>query len=72
MSSASAFSAGDDSAPETSEKSSWSNGFRGVVKEGLRNCGAGVDDAATKELEGCSDSNPTAFNVSVSPLGLSP
>lgn len=43
MSSASALSAGDDSAPDASEKMSGSKGFRGVVKEGLRKgvaCGA--------------------------------
>lgn len=37
VSSASALSAGDDSAPEASENKSGSKGFRGVVKEGLRN-----------------------------------
>lgn len=41
VSSASAFSAGDDSAPEVSENRSGSNDFRGVMKEGLRN-GAAV------------------------------
>ena len=58
MSSASALSAGDDSAPDTSENRSWSNGFRGVVKEGLRNAGAGVDEAVINEFEDCDDSNP--------------
>jgi hypothetical protein len=72
VSSASALSAGDDSAPDTSEKSSWSKGFRGVVKDGLRNCGAGADDAAMKELEVWLDSNPSALNVSLSPLGILP
>ena len=60
VSSASALSAGDDSAPETSENSSWSNGFRGVVKDGLRKGGAGVEEDAAKELIGREDSNPTA------------
>ena len=58
MSSASALSAGEDSAPDTSEKRSWSKGFRGVVNEGLRKAGAGVDDAPMKEFVGFGDSNP--------------
>jgi hypothetical protein len=58
VSSASALSAGDDSAPDVSENSSESKALRGVVKEGLRNCGAAVDDAATKELFGGTESNP--------------
>jgi hypothetical protein len=58
VSSASALSAGDDSAPDVSERRSGSKALRGVVKEGLRNGGAGVDDAATKELFACEDSNP--------------
>jgi hypothetical protein len=41
VSSASALSAGDDSAPEVSENRSASNGLRGVVNEGFRN-GAAV------------------------------
>jgi hypothetical protein len=49
VSSRSAVSAGDDSAPDASENRSGSNGFRGVVNDGLRNCGAGVDLAFTKE-----------------------
>ncbi len=64
VSSASALSAGEDSAPETSDKNSWSNDFRGVVKEGLRNCGAGVDDAAVKELFGGGDSKPPGQGIS--------
>lgn len=36
VSSVSPLSAGEDSAPEVSEKRSASKGFRGVVKEGLR------------------------------------
>ena len=50
VSSASALSAGDDSAPETSENKSWSNGFRGVVNEGFRNGGATVEVVFIKEL----------------------
>ena len=52
MSSASALSPGEDSAPETSENRSLSNGFRGVVKDGLRKAGADVDEGAMKEFEG--------------------
>jgi len=59
VSSASALSAGEDSAPETSEKRSWSKGLRGVVKDGFRNGGAGVEEAVMKELWG-RDSNPPA------------
>lgn len=40
VSSASALSAGEDSAPDASEKSSGSKGLRGVVKDGFRNSGA--------------------------------
>ncbi len=58
MSSASALSAGDDSAPDTSEKRSWSKGFRGVVNEGLRKGGAGVEDAPPKGFVDFVDSNP--------------
>lgn len=52
MSSASALSAGEDSAPEVSEKRSLSNGLRGVVKEGFRK---GVADAVpeAKLLDVC-------------------
>jgi len=56
VSSASALSAGEDSAPDASEKRSGSNGFRGVVKEGLRNGVAGVEDEFMKELDGLGDS----------------
>jgi hypothetical protein len=66
VSSASAFSAGDDSAPEVSEKRSGSKAFRGVVNEGFRNGGAGVDDVEIKELFGCKESNPPELNVSLS------
>lgn len=62
VSSASALSAGDDSAPDVSEKRSGSKALRGVVKEGLRNGGAGVDDAATKGAFGCENSNPLPSN----------
>jgi hypothetical protein len=48
--STSALSAGDDSAPEASEKRSASNGLRGVVKDGLRN-GAAVAAEAPPNLE---------------------
>lgn len=51
VSSPSALSAGDDSAPEASEKRSrWSKGFLGVVKEGLRKGGAILDSFVKKEL----------------------
>lgn len=50
VSSASALSAGDDSAPEVSEKSSESKALRGVVKEGLRKAGAGVDAEAKLDV----------------------
>lgn len=50
VSSASAVSPGEESIPDVSEKSSWSKALRGVVKEGLRNCGAGWDEAEMKEL----------------------
>lgn len=43
----SVFPPGDVSAPETSEKSSGSKGFRGVVKDGLRNGVAGFAVAAS-------------------------
>jgi hypothetical protein len=56
VSSRSALSAGDDSAPDASENRSGSNGFRGVVNDGLRNCGAVVDLAFTKEFEELADS----------------
>lgn len=68
MSSASTLSAGEDSAPDASEKSSWSKGFRGVLKEGLRNGAAVVDDAPMKELTGLGDSNPPnppVYSISV-------
>lgn len=70
MSSASALSAGDDSAPDVSEKRSRSKALRGVVKEGLRNGGAGVDDVAMKELFGCEDSNPPENQVSYNFVGV--
>lgn len=57
VSSASALSAGEDSTPDISERRSWSKGFRGVVNDGLRKAGAGVEDAPMKELVGL-DSNP--------------
>jgi len=68
VSSASALSAGDDSAPEVSEKRSASNGRRGVVKEGLRKAGAGVaaepnaDDSVFVDcdFEGVAKLNPAA------------
>ena len=66
VSSASALSAGDDSAPDVSEKRSGSKAFRGVVKDGLRNWGAGVDDDAMKEPFGCGDSNPPVKQISLS------
>jgi hypothetical protein len=50
VSSVSALSAGDDSAPEVSENSSGSNGFRGVVKEGLRNGVAGFAEESKMEV----------------------
>ena len=61
---ASALSAGEDSAPDASEKRSGSNGLRGVVKEGLRNGGAGVEDWFMKELDGFGDSKFAGIHVS--------
>ena len=58
VSSASALSAGDDSAPEVSENTSGSKAFRGVVNEGLRKGCAGADEVSTKEPFACADSNP--------------
>jgi hypothetical protein len=49
VSSVSALSAGDDSAPEVSENNSGSKGFRGVVKEGLRNGVAGFAEGSKRE-----------------------
>lgn len=49
VSSVSALSAGDDSAPEVSENKSGSKGFRGVVKEGLRNGVAGFAERSKRE-----------------------
>ena len=67
MSSASPTSPGEDSIPDCSEKSSGSKGFRGVVKEGLRNCGAGAEDAEAKEFcEGCEPNPPGAVSLVVS------
>ena len=65
VSSASALSAGDDSAPDVSENKSGSKALRGVVKEGLRNGAAGVEDVAVKVLLGCEDSIPPAQDVSL-------
>lgn len=61
----SALSAGDDSAPETSEKRSGSKVLRGVVKDGLRNGDPGVIDDAMNEFAGCDDSNPPKTLVNV-------
>jgi hypothetical protein len=67
VSSASALSAGEDSAPDASEKRSGSKGLRGVVNDGLRNSGAlllfavanieGVDGIGCAALAG--DWNPS-------------
>ena len=43
---------GVDSAPDASENRSGSKGFRGVVNDGFRNCGAGVELEFMKELVG--------------------
>lgn len=64
MSSASALSAGDESAPDVSENRSGSKALRGVVKDGLRNGEAGTDDAAVNEDFICEDSNPSSDQVS--------
>jgi hypothetical protein len=61
VSSASALSAGDDSAPDASENKSGSNDFRGVVNDGLRNCGAGVELAFPKEIGDLLDSKFAVF-----------
>jgi hypothetical protein len=58
VSSASALSAGEDSAPDTSENISWSKGLRGVVNEGFRNGGAAGADAFIKELWECCPNAP--------------
>lgn len=55
-------SAGEDSAPETSEYSSGSNGFLGVVKEGFRNGGAVLAGVVMKDLVDFADSK---FAISV-------
>lgn len=49
-------SAGDDSAPETSEYSSGSKGFLGVVKEGFRNGGAVLAGVVMNDLVDFADS----------------
>lgn len=61
VSSPSAMSPGDESTAEASDKKSRSNvPFRGVVKEGFRKAGAGVEDAPANELwlAGFGVSNP--------------
>lgn len=75
VSSVSALSAGEDSAPEASEKRSTSKGLRGVVKDGLRKGVAVLEGVAEKKadceggggLEG--DSKPPVGGVDVSMSG---
>jgi hypothetical protein len=63
VSSASALSAGEDSAPETSEKRLSSKGLRGVVNEGLRKGGAAVEDEEVKECRGCESKPPVVVSL---------
>jgi hypothetical protein len=63
VSSKSAVSAGDDSAPDASEKMFGSNGFRGVVNNGLRNWGEGVELVFVKELVGLLEEPKLKFAV---------
>ena len=59
VSSASAMSPGDDSTPDASDIKSISKvPFRGVVNEGFRNCGAGVNELPANDLGVCEVSNP--------------
>jgi len=52
VSSPSALSAGEESTPDASEKGSGSKGLRGVVNEGFRKGGAGLEEAVMKDDSG--------------------
>lgn len=67
VSSASALSAGDDSAPDASEKSSGSKGLRGVVKDGLRNGEAVGAVLAEKEESLCDGRARLVFSGDAKP-----
>lgn len=67
VSSASALSAGDDSAPDASEKSSGSKGLRGVVKDGLRKGEADGALPEQKDDSGCDGGGRLGFSGDAKP-----